>query len=482
MVLTNPQVRTALQPFCGQLANVFGRRWPMIVATTTFVLGSGICGGASNMAMLIAGRVIQGAGAGGIGSLVEIILCDLVPLRQRGNYLALIFGLIAVGTALGPFFGGLIVEDSTWRWVFYLNLPIGSVALVLLVVFLKVRWNKDVSYATKLTSIDWVGNIIFIAAICSILIALSWAGAVYPWTSYRILVPLIVGLVGLAGFLAFEGSRFAPQPSMPLHLMSNRTSATVYMLSLLHSIVTMWSIYFLPVYFQGVLGSTPAYSGVQLLPSILVLIPFAAMGGAGLSKFGRYRPLHSAGFALIVVSFGLFGLLDWNSSTGAWVGYQMLGAAGIGLVIPTLLPAVMAPLSDSDTALATSTWAFLRTFGLIWGTAIPAAIFNNRFDELATTGITDPVIRGQLVNGQAYGHATAAFLNTLSASTREEFISVLNESLRRAWQVGVGFAALGFLLTFLEKEIPLRQDLETEFGMETGENKKKASEEEAIAK
>ena len=403
------------------------------------------------MTMLIAGRVIQGAGAGGVGVLIEMIICDLVPLRERGSYLAIVLGIVAFGTALGPFFGGLIVEYSTWRWVFYLNLPIGAVALVLLVAFLKVRWNKDVNFATKLTSIDWIGNAIFIAAICAILIALSWAGAVYPWSSYHVLVPLIVSLVGLAGFLAFEGSRFAPHPTMPLHLMRNRTSATAYILTLLHSMVTLWTIYFLPVYFQGVLGSSPAYSGVQLLPSILVLIPFAIMGGTALTKFGRYRPIHSAGFALIVISFGLFDLLDQNASTGAWVGYQIIGAAGAGLIVSTLLPAVMAPLSESDTALATSTWAFLRSFGVIWGTAIPAAIFNGRFDELATRVITDPVIRGQLVNGRAYGHATAAFLDTLSASTRGQVISALNESLRRTWQVGIGFAALGFLLVFWRK-------------------------------
>jgi MFS family permease len=482
MVLANLHDRTSLQPLYGQLANLFGRRWPTIAATTAFVLGSGICGGASNMTMLIAGRVIQGAGAGGIGVLIEMIICDLVPLRQRGNYLAIIFGLLALGTALGPFFGGLIVDYSTWRWVFYLNLPIGGVALVLLFTFLRVRWNKDVNLATKLTSIDWVGNVIFIAAICAVLIALSWAGAVYPWSSYHVLVPLMIGLVGLAGFLAFEGSRFAPQPTMPLHLMSNRTSATAYILTLLHSIVTMWAIYFLPIYFQGVLGSSPAYSGVQLLPTILVLIPSAAMGGVTMSKFGRYRPIHNAGFALIVISFGLFDLLDRNSSTGTWVGYQIIGSAGVGLIIATLLPAVMAPLSESDTALATATWGFLRSFGVIWGIAIPAAIFNSRFDELATTGITDPVIRGLLVNGQAYSHATAAFLDTLSASTRGQFIVVLNESLHRTWQVGIGFAALGFLFVFLEKEVPLRQELETEFGMEKEENKKDASEEEGIDK
>jgi MFS family permease len=242
-------VRTSLQPLYGQLANVFGRRWPTIAATTTFVLGSGICGGASNMTMLIAGRVIQGAGAGGIGVLIEMIVCDLVPLRERGKYLAIILGLVALGTALGPFFGGLIVNFSTWRWVFWLNLPVGSVALVLLVAFLKVTRNKDVNLATKLTSIDWAGNIIFITAICSVLLALSWAGAVYPWSSYHVIVPLVVGLLSLAGFLAFEGSRFAPQPTMPLQLMSNRTSATAFMLTLMHSIVMIWTVYFLPCLF-----------------------------------------------------------------------------------------------------------------------------------------------------------------------------------------------------------------------------------------
>ncbi|OQV03822.1 hypothetical protein CLAIMM_08816 [Cladophialophora immunda] len=269
---------------------------------------------------------------------------------------------------------------------------------------------------------------------------------------------------------------------MPLRLMSNRTSAIAYILTFLHGIVTMWSIYFLPVYFQGVLGSSPAYSGVQLLPTILILIPFAAMGGAAMSKFGRYRPIHYAGFALIVVGFGLLDLLDQNSSTGAWVGYQMVGSAGAGLVISTLLPAVMAPLSESDTALTTSTWSFVRGFGGTWGTAIPAAIFNNRFDALASTGITDPVARGQLIDGQAYGHATAAFLDTLSAPTREQVVAVLNGSLRRTWQVGIGFAALGFLLAFLEKEIPLRQDLETEFGMEKEESEIGTSKEEDIGK
>jgi MFS family permease len=150
------------------LANVFGRRWPMIVSTATFVLGSGICGGAMNMTTLIAGRVVQGIGAGGINVLTQIIVSDLVPLAERGGYFAITFGCVAIGTALGPFIGGVIVQHSTWRWVFYLNLPIGGLALVLLFVFLHVNYIKERTFADRLGKIDWAGNAIFIASITSI--------------------------------------------------------------------------------------------------------------------------------------------------------------------------------------------------------------------------------------------------------------------------------------------------------------------------
>lgn len=140
----------------------------MIIATSTFVLGSGICGGASSMTMLIAGRVVQGIGAGAINVLTQVIISDLVPLAERGGYLALTFGCVGLGSALGPFIGGLIVQHSTWRWVFYLNLPIGGFTLALLFMFLRVNYSKEKTFANKLTKIDWAGNAIFIASATSI--------------------------------------------------------------------------------------------------------------------------------------------------------------------------------------------------------------------------------------------------------------------------------------------------------------------------
>ncbi|KAI2687739.1 hypothetical protein DTO012A7_3692 [Penicillium roqueforti] len=471
---------TALQPLQGQLANVFGRRWPTIISTATFILGSGIGGGASNMSMLIAGRVIQGVGAGGINVLIEIIVCDLIPLRQRGQYIGMIFGVIALGTALGPLFGGLIVQHTTWRWVFYLNLPIGGVALVILILFLHVKYNQEKTFADKLTQIDWLGNVLFVATISAILIALSWAGAVYPWSSYHVIVPLVIGMLGLVGFMLFEASpRLAPHPMMPLHLFSNRTSAIAFILTFLHGIITIWALFFLPVYFQGVLGSSTTRSGIQLLPTILALVPFAGLGGTLMSKLGQYRFIHGAGFALVIIGFGLLTLLDERSNTGSWVGFQIIQSAGAGLVIPTLLPAVLAPLTEADTALATATWSFLRTFGMMWGTAIPAAILNNRFDSLAPGRIGDQRVRTELLGGQAYEHATAAFRNTLPSETLKQFVSVLSDSIKRTWQVAIAFAALGLLVVLLEKDVPLRQELDTEFGLDEKGKSENAKDSEA---
>ena len=415
--------------------------------------------------MLIAGRAIQGIGAGGINVLIEIIICDLVPLRQRGNYMALVFGQIAVGTALGPLFGGLIVEYSSWRWVFYLNLPVAGAALALLYILLRVNYPKHTKVAVRIRRIDWAGTTIFVLSVASILIALGWAGTKYSWSSFRILLPLILGLSGFVAFLVFEASRFCNEPTMPIGLYNNRTSSTSFILTFLHSITTIWAIYFLPVYFQGVLASSPARSGVQLLPTILFLIPFAASGGAALAKFGRYRPIHHIGFGIMTIGFGLFSLLNSTSSTAEWVIYQAIEAAGAGLVIPNLLPAVQAGLTESDTALATSTWAFMRSFGMIWGATIPAAIFNNRFDILSSR-IDDQAVLARLSHGQAYEHATRSFLNSLPNQTvRLQVISVFTDSLKTVWYAGIGFTGLGFLLVILEREVPLRKQLESEFGM-----------------
>ncbi|KAK6954941.1 hypothetical protein Daesc_002570 [Daldinia eschscholtzii] len=233
----------ATLPLYAQISDIFGRRWPFIMAVALFILGSGICGGSSTMGMLIIGRTIQGIGGGGIQLLTETIITDLVPLRERGLYIALTMVAATIGAAIAPFIGGLIADKSTWRWVFYLNLPIGG--------------------------------------------------------------------------------------------------------------------------------------GINTLPIFAGIIPFAMLGGWILSKWGRYKPLHLVGWAIITIAYGLLSMLDENSSKAAWACFQLLLAAGSGLLAGILLPAMQAPLDEGIMALAIGVWAFGRGFGSVWGVTIPSAVFNN---------------------------------------------------------------------------------------------------------
>ncbi|KAI6084191.1 putative efflux pump antibiotic resistance protein [Hypoxylon rubiginosum] len=460
----------ATLPLFAQVSDIFGRRWPFIIAVALFVLGSGICGGSVNMGMLIAGRTVQGVGGGGIQLLTETIITDLVPLRERGLYIALTMVAATVGAALGPFVGGLIADLTTWRWVFCLNLPIGGVAFVLLFVFLRVKSLRDDTWKQRLLSIDLIGNCIFIAAVIAVLIALTWGGTVYAWNTYHIIVPLVLGFLGFGLFLAYEWT-ICKKPSFPLQVLSNRTSAAAFMLTLIHSLCTYWAFYFLPLYFQAIKGLSSFNSGIDTLPIFAGIIPFAMIGGGILSKWGHYKPVHLVGWAIITISYGLFSLMDQNSSTAAWVCFQLLLAAGSGLLAGILLPAMQAPLDESLMALTIGIWAFARGFGSVWGVAIPSAVFNNECRLHADDTIKDPQLAQYLSGGHAYEYATQAFLDSIESPTsREQVVQVFSQSLRIVWLIGVAFGGVGFLITFLEKEVQLRDKLETKYGLEEKKN------------
>ncbi|KAI1276488.1 MFS general substrate transporter [Xylaria sp. FL0933] len=458
---------TAFQPLFGQAANVFGRRSTTLLATFLFGAGSAVCGSASSLGALIAGRAIQGAGSGAIGILVEINIADLVPLRERPQYMSIVLVGYTVAACLGPVIGGLFTQRTTWRWIFYLNLPISGLAIVCLWFFLHTRYRKD-TVRNSLKRIDLGGNAVLIASVVAVLIALTWGGTEYEWSSYKTLVPLILGVLGIGAFLGLESTTLIPEPTMPLRLFSNRTSLGAFGIASLHALLTNYALYFLPVYFQGVLGTDPTISGVNLLPLPFITLPFAILAGVGTTKFGRYRPFLFIGTALLALSYGLFTRLDARTTTAYWAGVEVILAAGLGVLATTTWPAVQAPLEEVDQAISTAAWGFVRSFGYVWGVAIPAAIFNSRVNTLVGV-IADPTVQASLVNGGAYELASiggGAAMQSWGPEIRAQITSIYIESLERCWQVGVAFALLGFLLSFVVQDIPLREQLETEFGMD----------------
>ena len=412
---------------------------------------------------MIAGRAIQGAGSGGINMIVDIIVSDLVPLRERGNFIAIILAVYSVGTSLGPFLGGIIVEKTTWRWVFLITLPFGGLSIILLFLFLHVK-SKRLTVTEGLKRIDIIGNAIIISSSVSILFALTYAGSPYSWSSWHILVPLILGFCGYSAFIIFEGSKFCPDPVIPLRLFNNRTSVVVYVNTFINSMLLYWVMFFLPVYFQVALGSSPARSGVQLLPIILVAVPGAVIAVIVLSKFGKYKLLHLVGFAIATLGTGLFILLDQHSSTAKWVVFQVVAGLGSGMVLNTLLPAFQASHPERDQAAATASWAFIRSFGNIWGVAIPAAIFNNRINGILYR-ITDEGTRQAIAGGQAYELGPSVLKATSSPQLRDQISGVYADALKVVWAVAAGFGALSFILVFIEREITLRKELETDYSL-----------------
>ncbi|RAH81748.1 MFS general substrate transporter [Aspergillus japonicus CBS 114.51] len=448
---------TVFIPFYGQFAQVFGRRWPAMVAVAIFTLGSGISGGANSTAMLIAGRLVQGLGGAGIGTMTNLIISDLVSVRERGKYQGIIFGTFGIGIAIGPVIGGAIAQSGHWRWVFWLNLPLGGVTLVLQFIFLQVTFRRVFTFAQKIRQIDWIGNLMLIGAMVAILIALSWADTVYAWSDWHILVPFLLGFAGLAGFHAFEAwPRFCRVPTIPGRLFRNRTSAVTLINTFLSSMLTYWRSYFLPVYFQGVLLVSPQRSGVLLLPSVLIAAPAAILSGVALSHFGRYKPIHILGYALMTLGTGLYIDYDADSSLAKVVLYQMIAGFGGGILLTTFLPAVQGANPPKDLVPASATWAYLRAFGSIWGIAIPSAIFNSRVSYYVQSRVSDAAVRAQLEGGGAYSHVSAAYIKALPDGVRQEVVGAYTSAMRNVWEVCVAFCAVALLLTFLEEEIPMR--------------------------
>lgn len=464
----------AVQPLYSQLADIWGRRWPMITALCIFALGSGIAGGATSVGMLIGGRTIQGLGAAGINVLVEIIICDLLPLRERGKFMGLIFVFIVLGSTCGPFLGGILVDRVSWRWVFYLNLPISGLCLVLLLLFLRVqRPESDQSAKESLKKVDFPGLFILCGAISSLLYALTYGGTRYPWSDPSIIVSFVMGVAGIALFFIYQVSPLCKHPAMPKALFANRTSVAALLATFMQLMVSYVPLYFLPVYFQAVQRVSPSRSGVQIIPFSATFCVSGLVGGILVSKLGRFKAVHIVSFALQIVSLGTFTLLDSKSTVAVWVILQFIFGWSVGMPNPSLLTAVQADIPDSLNAASTGAFAFVRSVATIFSVSVPAAVFINRFDQLLTTTdvVRDPVTQAALARGVAYEKASRDFINSFPRDIQDGIISLYELSLKRVWYVSVAFAGAGFLFVLLERNLVTREEKDTsQFELEDHEN------------
>jgi MFS family permease len=251
---------------------------------------------------------------------------------------------------------------------------------------------------------------------------------------------------------------------MAPHVFSNRTTVAALAITAVHGFVTYGFQFYLPPFFQAVLGASPSQSGLLILPCSLAVVILASVGGPLLARFGKYRLMHLVGFVLMIAGILPCIAFENSRSVGLWIFMSLLVGIGSGVIVSTTLPTVLVELTDRENAAATGSWAFLRGLGSLLGVASPNSVFNAQFSA-ALGSIDDALARGELGDGQAYEHASATFISTFNEPVREQIISAFTASFKLVWIIFLAVAVLGLLTVFLERQVRLRRDLDSDFGL-----------------
>ena len=460
---------TVWQPNWVIFSHLWGRRPLVLLAISFFAIGSIVCAVSKDFTMMLVGRSIQGTGGGGIIAITEIIITDLVPLRERGNYFALIGIVWAIGSVSGPLIGGALAQVGAWRWIFYLNLPIVAIGFTGIIVFLRLESRKR-SLKQKLLEIDYLGSVAFLASSTSFLIAITWGGVNYAWSSWHTLVPLLLGLFGLSMFIVYE-AKLAIHTLLPLGIFKNKDSNIAYFLTFIHGII-LWSIlYYIPLFFEGAHNFTPILAGISALPKTLTVIPCSMIVGVVAAKTGHYRWALWLGWALTTLGFGLLYLLSPTTTVPAWVFLLLVSGIGIGLLFPAMQLAIQASAPPKDIATAAAMFTFFRCFGQTLGVAIGGVVFQNR---MAANLARDSSLSGSPI---AYSLDVVSLIRQIHGMQDKDpqkriLMTALAHSIRPIWALMCGLGGLALLTTVFIKHYDLNQKLMTEQGFDRKENKR----------
>ncbi|WP_328746919.1 MDR family MFS transporter [Streptomyces sp. NBC_00285] len=437
---------TAATPLWGKLGDQYGRKRLFQTAIVIFLIGSALCGMAQDMTQLIAFRALQGLGGGGLMVLSMAIVGDLVPPRERGRYQGLFGAVFGATSVLGPLLGGLFTEHLSWRWVFYVNLPVGAVALAVIAVVLRIprRSTKHV--------IDYLGTFLIAAvATCLVLVA-SLGGTTWGWTSPQIVALAVLGVLLAVVFVGVE--RRAAEPVLPMKLFRIRTFVLSAVISFIVGFAMFGAMTYLPTFLQVVHGVSPTMSGVHMLPMVFGLLLSSTLSGQIVSRTGRWKVFPVAGTALTAVGLVLLHRLDENSSTWVMSAYFCVFGLGLGLVMQVLVLIVQNAVSYEDLGVATSGATFFRSIGASFGVAIFGTVFANRLgDKLADAlqGVRLPP--GVSVSGL---EADSRGLAELPAAARPAALHAYASSITDVFLYAAPVALLGFVLAWFLKEDRLR--------------------------
>jgi EmrB/QacA subfamily drug resistance transporter len=500
---------TTVIPVASKLSDQFGRKWLLIGGVIIFLIGSALSGASQTMEQLIAFRAFQGIGGGVLAALVFTLVGDIFVPAERARWQGLFSGVFGIASVIGPALGGWITDNSTWRWIFYVNIPLGVLALTLLIFYLPANISIRTAGSGNVWSrIDWWGATTAASATILLLLGLTWGGATYPWNSWQVIGSLAgAGVLFVAFFIAELRAR---EPILPLDLFKNQVFASGALLALMIGLALFSVVIYLPVFLQGVLGVKATNSGLVVTPLVVTLAIAAALVGFLVSRVGRYQFIAISGALVITLGFYLLSTLDIYTTQQTVIYFMIILGIGLGLMQPVMTLAVQNAIPANRLGAGTGAVTYLRTLGSALGAALMGAVVTNasetalnpRLATIANSGqlmsglrsatstltnsqalqplLTDQSLRDQvkaavikaaIAKASANVPANAPNHDQLIAAIRvqvtQQVTSVFNSALdagrhalaagiHQGFQLSVGLGVIIFVITLFLKDVPLR--------------------------
>uniref|UniRef100_A0AAU2VSP6 MFS transporter n=1 Tax=Streptomyces sp. NBC_00008 TaxID=2903610 RepID=A0AAU2VSP6_9ACTN len=432
----------ASTPIWGKLGDMYGRKGMFLMSIVIFLIGSVLSGMSQGMGQLIGFRAIQGLGAGGLMVGVMAIIGDLVPPRERGKYQGLMAGVMAIAMIGGPLVGGTITDHLGWRWAFYINIPLGIVALAMVTAVLHLPKRERGK-----AKVDYLGAGLLTVGITAIVLVTTWGGSEYDWNSAVIMELIAIGVASLAGFVFVETK--AAEPIIPLHIFRNLNFTLMSVVGFMAGFVMFGAVLFLPLFQQSVQGASATNSGLLLLPMLLSMMVVSLVAGRVTTSSGRYKIFPIIGSILMVAGLFLLSTMDTGTTRLTSGIYMAVLGAGMGFLMQITMLVAQNSVELKDMGVASSATTLFRTLGSSFGVAIMGALFTGRVqDEMAARG-----------GGGATAHSAqldAASLAKLPVPVREAYEFAVSSGTHIAFLVGASVGVVALVAALFVKEVPLR--------------------------
>ncbi|KAK3816428.1 MAG: major facilitator superfamily domain-containing protein [Benniella sp.] len=370
---------TAFQPLYGKISDIFGRKSTMLFANFMFLFGSAISGWANSMTMLIVGRGLAGVGAGGLMSLVFIILSDMLDMRERGKYLGFIGGIFSLSSVIGPLLGGAFTDNLTWRWSFWINLPIGAISIIFISIYLNLPTPKG-SLADKIKRIDFLGSILLLSAVILLLLPLSWGGDKYEWDSGIVIGLLVAGFV-VSGIFAVVEWKLPKEPIVPLHLFKVRNIWSTYGSLFFSGMAFFGILFYLPIYYQVVKEQSATIGGLETVPFVIGILLTSVSSGFWVMKKGTFAFFPATGNIIFMAGCALALLFEHGTPRVVNIFVLLICGLGMGFTLQASTLAVQSAVKPKYMATVTASVQFVRSLGQVFGVAVAGTVFKNKLED-----------------------------------------------------------------------------------------------------